>query len=530
MKYAPALLLMSALCAFPGQAKAEGERVVYVVAVGNNLPPPDHQELSRLRYADDDAVRFFELFGPKLTHRTLLASVDGDTQRRHAASAELAVAPTYATLKSTFERYRLEMQRDRARGRVPVVFFTFSGHGASDEQGEPTLTLMDVPLTRARLYDDLLPLLSDGEVHLIVDACRAAGVIGVRGAFDVELEGETEKLAESERSGWIESRSLARFPNVGALVASAADQESHEWSRIESGVFTHEVLSALRGAADANGDLKVAYSEVQAFVASANRDISDPKARPAVLTHLPKNGRDTVLLALEDLTDARLLYGDAGVLGHFHIELENGERLLDANIAPGFRTALAVPQQQGFFVRDEQREAEVTKSSRHLTLAALDFHRSEVSTRGSVEHSLRDTLWKTAYGPVYYRGFVDSAGMPGVTFGGPAPIRQDATTSSSRQSTKRKVAIAAASMGAASLLAFGTSLWLTLGAKHDFDNTDREKRAHQLRDRYSRRLTATLLTGGLSAVAAGTTFLLWPHLTLSETGPVEARLEVTCRF
>ena len=45
-------------------------------------------------------------------------------------------------------------------------------------------------------------------------------------------------------------------------------------------MFTHELLSGMLGAADVNGDLVVEYTEVQAFVAAANRDIKDPRAIP----------------------------------------------------------------------------------------------------------------------------------------------------------------------------------------------------------------------------------------------------------
>lgn len=490
-------------------AAAEPARSVYVIAVGNNLPPPDHAELSRLRYADDDALRFFELLASEAPRRALLATVDADTKRRYGATSALAESPTYATLKRTLERYRAEMQRDRSQGRAPVLFLTFSGHGVSDAQGEPALALLDQPLTRSRLHQELLPLLEDASVHLIIDACRADGVVGARGAFDVELEGTTTPLTGGEAADWLSSRSLARFPNVGALVASARDQETHEWSQLEAGVFSHELLSALRGAADANGDLKLAYSEVRAFVAAANRDARDPRARPALIAHLPQQGDDALLLDLRELRNVRLLHGDAESLGHFFVELDNGERLLDAHLAAGYRVALAVPTQHDLFVHAERGEAAVARERGHVALEDLVFHQAALSARGSVEHSLRETLWKTAYGPVYYRGFVDSAGLQGVTFGEPSQLpKRDAPPA--RAGSRRKLAIALGAIAGAAAVACVASAWLTVSARKDFDATDQEKRAHELHDAYERRLAASLATAGTALAFGGTAVAVWP--------------------
>ncbi len=55
------------------------------------------------------------------------------------------------------------------------------------------------------------------------------------------------------------------------VIATARDQQTHEWDAYAGGVFTHQVISGLRGAADVNRDGRVEYSEVHAFLTSANR-------------------------------------------------------------------------------------------------------------------------------------------------------------------------------------------------------------------------------------------------------------------
>jgi uncharacterized caspase-like protein len=48
-------------------------------------------------------------------------------------------------------------------------------------------------------------------------------------------------------------------------MASASNTQAHEWDDYQTGVFTHELLSGLRGGADVNGDGRVEYSEMAAF-------------------------------------------------------------------------------------------------------------------------------------------------------------------------------------------------------------------------------------------------------------------------
>ncbi len=167
--------------------------------------------------------------------------------------------------------------------------------------------------------------------------------------------------------------------------------------------------------------------------------------------------------------------------------------------------------------------------SENLALAALEFHPSEVAARGSIEHSLRETLWKTQYGPVYYRGYVDSAGLLGVTFSRPTPIRQDAPERPKRK-VRHKLAIASGAVSVASLAAFGASLWLTLDAKQSFDRTDQEKRALKLRESYQRRLIATFATGALSIATGATAVLLWPRVVFGSSGTAQIGLDLSGRF
>src|SRR5436190_1181687 len=75
--------------------------------------------------------------------------------------------------------------------------------------------------------------------------------------------------------GFVELEAASRAGRVGYVLSSSVSGESHEWSGFESGVFSHEVRSGLYGAADADGDGRITYSEIAAFVARANQGIEN---------------------------------------------------------------------------------------------------------------------------------------------------------------------------------------------------------------------------------------------------------------
>ncbi len=81
---------------------------------------------------------------------------------------------------------------------------------------------------------------------------------------------------------------LGRFHNVGAIVAAATNGQTHEWDQYHQGVFTHELLSGLRGAADVNEDSAIEYSELGAYLSAANREVPDLRARLKVITSPPR--------------------------------------------------------------------------------------------------------------------------------------------------------------------------------------------------------------------------------------------------
>lgn len=399
-------------------APAAARTVSYAVIIGNNAPPsePAQSALSPLRYADDDAVRYYLLLS-QFARTTLLSTLDDATQKRHGKIAAVARVPTLEALRQVFASLGNDMRLDREAGNDPVLYFVFSGHGAIAESGDAYLVLADGRLTQRVLFDELIGSLPTPRTHLIVDACHAAAVVGARGVFDQEVDGKTAPATPSELIAITEGGSLERFPNVGVIAATTLGNETHEWSAIEAGVFSHEVLSGLAGPADVNGDREIEYSELHAFVANANRSIANPKAVPIAVSRPPRANRREPIIRLAHLQRSFLLSGDVGVWGRFSIELADGQRIVDAHVSSERPTTIALPIGETVFVRTAAGDARVTSTGKPVAVNDLRLGPATIASRsGTVDADYRQHLFASPYGPTYYRGFVDSQGLVSVDF------------------------------------------------------------------------------------------------------------------
>jgi len=494
-------LLVLALLA--GVGHAEGQQITYAIVIGNNAPPRTAEALQPLRYADDDAVRYFQLFS-RVAETRLLVVLDTQTQRRYPTMALRAQPPTVDNLRRVVDEFAQRMQWDRNRGDRPVLYFAFSGHGARDDHGQPFLALVDGALTQKMLYDDILAKMPTTFTHLIVDACNAGGVVGVRGGFfDREANTQAVTTTPDQVEPILQATPLTRYPHIGVILATTLGQEAHEWSAIESGVFTHELVSGMLGAADVNGDLVVEYSEVQAFVASANRDIKDPRAVPRVIARPPQANIRVPLVALKQLQGMRLMRGDASKLGHFHVELDNGQRYLDAHVDSS--VVIAIPDQAIAYLRTAAGEAKLPISGA-IALAQLVLAPGDVSSRGSLEVAYQTQLFSSGYGRQYYQGYVDSIGAVGVSFPNTtAPVM----TPTERR--RKRWAVATAGLAGAALVASVVTGALAYDAREDYAHTTLQREAADAASRYQTFLPLSIGTGVLAIAGGVVAWKLWPR-------------------
>lgn len=397
------LALACSLLVLPLTAHA-GARVQYALIVSNN--GSNDPSLQPLRYADDDGARYFELLSRQSAEAHLLAVLDEQTQARHPGLAAKTRAPTHAELLSTLGRLNARMEKDKEAGKEPVLFFVFTGHGQRKKAGEGTISLLGRDFTRAELYEEVLAKSQARFIHLIVDACDSYFFVNARGALP-----KAESYAGAVRQ-FLDERTLEQHPQVGVILSTASQKESHEWSGFQGGVFSHQVLSALGGAADVNQDGKVEYSEVRAFIAAANARVQDPRARPEVFARAPAQDGNVALVDFTQKSDLAYLSVPADVTGRFWLEDGRGVRWTDFHKEPNRRLVLAVPPERALFLRSAERELSFTpsRSGQVIDVAHLTWRDGAVASRGSLEETFRDDLFSVAFGANFYSGFVASTG------------------------------------------------------------------------------------------------------------------------
>ncbi|HET8538478.1 MAG TPA: hypothetical protein VFL83_01270 [Anaeromyxobacter sp.] len=305
----PALLLALAFAApSPAAGARDADAALVLVVASNRGTQPGR---TPLRYADDDAAKYFEVFSTIAGRENaeLLTELDRDTAGLFPRLRGTARPPT----RPEVERAAAELGRRAAElarsGRAVRFYFVFAGHGDVDD-GRGFLELSDGPFTA----DDLqrvIRTVGAPEAHVILDSCNSFFVVNPRKPGGARFATPRDAADALSR----------RLPNVGVFLSTSAKAEVYEWSELQSGVFSHAVRSGLMGAADADADGAVTYAELAAFIDTATADIKNPLYRPAVYARGP-NGEDgrellsfrgasRVTLAVDDPRRVRLAARDA---------------------------------------------------------------------------------------------------------------------------------------------------------------------------------------------------------------------------
>jgi hypothetical protein len=512
-----ALALLGAafvLAARAGAARAASPPI-YSLSIGyNGVPPSGPAGLAPLRFADDDAASFHE-FARRLSTRSILLTVlDRDTQQRFPDAAQSARPPSLAEVRRAVHELDVELTAATAKGVEPVVFIFYSGHGATTPDGGAALSLLDGALTRDGLYDEVLAPLKARFVHLFIDACNAEAVVRPR-----DLQAQVVDPSPADLGDYLRTETLARFPNVGAVMASTTGAQAHEWDVYQSGIFTHEVLSALRGGADVDGNHRVEYSELAAFLAAANRDVADPRARPRGVVHAPAIDPRVALVDVQQLRQSAYLQGEAGALGAFYVEDARGNRLIDLRVERHMPVLLALPGNEVLFLRNERGEATLTPAiGSTVRLESLHLASAEVRARGSLDSALRRGLFATRFGPAYYRGFVDRRDDMVPVAAPDVDLVQEATSppvppTASRDRRRMKVLFIASGVLGLGAAAAGVLAW---DAHRDFENTTFERPALEARDRYAGYMKLSIGSLIVAALAGGVGAYFWARSSTSE--------------
>jgi hypothetical protein len=383
MKAVLVLATLVALVAAPDAAKAGPAAPAgvarFALVVGYNQAP--RADLVTLRYADDDAVRWSVLMRTFGARVELLTELDDESRRLYADSVAAPAAPTAAGLRAAMARLANGIATARAAGQRTAFYFIYAGHGDTGDDGEGYVTLADGRFHRGDLGTQVLAISGADTNHVVVDACRAFYFVYDRGA------GGTRRPFEGR---YFASGLATRFRNTGFLLATSSGAPSHEWEEFQAGIFSHELRSGLLGAADVDGDGRVGYRELAAFVEVANRPIRNERYRPAFAINPPLEGEATLL----DLADAR---GGQVVLaasgeGRRLLEDPLGIRWADVHPGRGQAVTLRIPaspwEAPHFFVRqpDGDREYRVP-AGRSSSTAALPLTRMTALRRGAAHEA-----------------------------------------------------------------------------------------------------------------------------------------------
>lgn len=345
----------------------------FAIVIGNNRPDKDDE--TRLRYADDDAISTHRLLLEAGVRSVLLTRLDQDSRILHG-NVSVAGPPRHANLQRAFDELATRMRAAGKRGQTTELMLFYSGHG-DVARGEGYVVLEDRRLTRTALFG-ILSRSPASRNHVFVDACKSYFLVFDRGPGGRRTPYQGPGIAKDLP---------AHLDDTGFVLSTSSDRDSHEWERYQGGILSHELRSALRGAADVNLDGRIDYAELGAFLTAANRSIPNPRFRPDFMVRPPKRNFRQVVLAWPN--KAASLWFDQRRWGHFYVETARGERVLDAHPAPGQALALRVPNERPLFVRqnDEQIEYTVTIPGR-VNVAELSRGTPNLASRGALNLAL----------------------------------------------------------------------------------------------------------------------------------------------
>ena len=495
---APATSDTAAAVGAPAQA-------LFALIVGVNASPSPG--VVPLRYADDDAARYLELYRALGARTYLLSRLDENTRRLHAQAAAEALPPRRAELRQVVDALTRDIAQARAAGVRSTLYVIYAGHGDVTDAGW-SLTLEDGRLDGSALLSEVIERAGAEQTHVIVDACHAYLLALPRGP------GGERRPAP----GFVALEASSRAGRVGFLLSSSASGESHEWAGFEAGVFSHEMRSGLYGAADADGDGRVTYPEIAAFVARANAAVKGERYRPRVYARPPRDG--DLLLDLRATRENDLRLDGSASAGHYLIEDTRGVRIADFHSNGATPVRLVRPPGEGaLYLRrlDDNTEQSVPRTPGPVVLATLPRTASHAASRGAAQDAFND-LFTIAFDNQAVVEWVQRSDVERAEVEAAARA-QDRQLQNAR--LKRTLGWTAIGTGVAAAVAAGAVELSARALHNDAPAIESQREAAARNDSIgTRNAVATGLVVG-SAVAVGVgLYLLWPRHDAGTTEPV----------
>lgn len=498
---ARALWVLALLGALTAALPARAEVARFALVIGNNQPPGP--TASSLRYADDDAVAMHRLLVQAGVDSRLLVRLDRDSRRLHGPIQAFG-APRATDLRRAVAELSAAIARSKQRSAESELLIFYSGHGDIDA-GEGFVMLEDQRLTRSRLFE-LLKASKATRNHVFIDACRSYFLVFERGPG-----GQRRRYSGAPPDAGIP----AHLANTGFVLSTSSDRESHEWERFQGGILSHELRSALRGAADTNLDSAIDYAELGAFLTTANRSIENPRFRPSFTVRPPAGNLRQSVLAWRGTAP---LSSNRSDLGHFYLEVARGERILDAHPARGQVLRLWPPRERPLFVRSAKAAVEyVVDSERPTELASLVAAPTQVATRGALSLAF-ERLFDEPFGAADVRHYATVSDRLPET--GAEPAREQPPRERARADLELAlgtIALAAEATGLGLNAAAAIVYWRSAGG------SQRELQAANERVRTLNRASIPLHATAALAGAGWGLSRWWPESVVVDTGLAPGR-------
>lgn len=450
-----------------------------VIVVGNNASQDEN--LDPLRFADDDAFKYFHFFSFVADDVVLLTSPDDETRPmyRNAGYA----APTRQAVLDAIDEKVEAASALAAKGEEVVVYLVYSGHGNYDQEGRGYVHLEDGKLTTRDLFYHLIGKSEGFYVVLLFDACNASFLVKSRGG------------TSDRRTAGPSTLNLENYDNVGVVLSSSQTGEVKEWGRYLAGIFSHQVRSALTGVADVDRNRQITFQELASFVESANRAVENPALKLTPYIRPPTSRPDLALIDFSTATFNRFLSLQFQTPTRVTVFDEDLVRFADARLDTGYHARLNLPAGR-YYVSVEEAEFQVAGEAKgEIFLEDLPSAPSQVlASRGTDQYYVKH-LFSVPYGQAFALDYLDGDYEQGLVFSRFSP----------RPWYENEPAWATVGLGAA-LLGAGGYLAALASAEHDraMDTPWADERAAYNRniDQYNIWTTVTAVAGG-AAIATG---------------------------
>lgn len=386
-----ALLLTAALAA------AAPETASYAVVVATNKSLDEG--LADLTYADDDGARYHELLSLVSDDVEVLSVLDADTQALHPATAAVAKVPTRDAVLGALERTFERIEAANQAGTRTAFYFVYVGHGSVDGDGEGTMHLFDARFSRSDLFQEVIAKSPATINHVVIDACNAFLLVAKRGD-------DPSARVDAAVARFLDKENLERYPNTGVLLSTSRASDVHEWGRFSAGIFSHEVRSALAGAADVDADGVVTYDEVRAFLYAANGRIADPRARLEPHVRAPRVRLAEPVFDRSRTKSAPAVHVPSKLAGRYFLQDGRGVRFADFNMSADGPVTMTLVPQPVYFLRSEADERMIPLDAVAMVDASkLEKRPIDLAGRGAEELSFRRDLFGIPFGKAFFEGF-----------------------------------------------------------------------------------------------------------------------------